>query len=85
MQKREEQKRLEVYHKCAQWTCKRKYRSLGKVSKNREDKINFIKDGLSKKSLDDVLLTLEMHSNGDMHRHILCYGPNFKRNINVIV
>ena len=34
------------------------------MSLNREDKIQFIKDGLSKESLDDILLTLEMHSCG---------------------
>jgi hypothetical protein len=40
------------------------------VSINREDKIQFIKDGLSKESLDNLLLTLEMHPNGDVHREI---------------
>ena len=41
------------------------------VSANREDKINFIKDGLSKESLDDILLTLETHSCGVVHRELL--------------
>jgi hypothetical protein len=40
------------------------------ISINREDKIQFIKDGLSKESLDNLLLTLETHSSGDVHRAI---------------
>ena len=41
------------------------------VSANRKDKINFIKDRLSKESLDDILLTLETHSCGAVHRELL--------------
>ena len=37
------------------------------TSINREDKIQFIKDGLSKESLDNLLSTLEMHPSGDVH------------------
>jgi hypothetical protein len=37
---------------------------------NREDELQFIKDGLSKESLDNLLLTLEMHPSGDVHRAI---------------
>jgi hypothetical protein len=40
------------------------------VSINREDKIQFIKDGLSNGSLDNLLLTLETHPSGDVHRAI---------------
>ena len=54
-------KRLKVCHRCARWTCNAKCRSLGMVYVNREDKIQFIKDGLSKGSLDNLLLTLETH------------------------
>ncbi|KAF3432394.1 hypothetical protein FNV43_RR27134 [Rhamnella rubrinervis] len=46
-------------------------RSLGMVFINREDKINFIKDGLSKESFDDILLTLETHPCGVVHRELL--------------
>jgi len=46
------------------------HNSLGMVSINREDKIQFIKDGLSKESLDNLLLTLETHPSGDVHRAI---------------
>ena len=35
--------------------------SLGIVSDNRKDKIQFIRDGLNKELLDDILLSLETH------------------------
>jgi hypothetical protein len=47
-------KRLKVCHKCARWTCNATCHSLEMVSINREDKIQFIKDGLSKGSLDNL-------------------------------
>ena len=59
--KKRRAKRLKVCHRCARWTCNATCRSLGMVSINREDKIQFIKDGLSKGSLDNLLLTLETH------------------------
>ena len=37
------------------------------VSIYREDKIQLIKDGLSKESLDNFLLTLETHPSEDVH------------------
>jgi hypothetical protein len=37
---------------------------------NCEDKIQFIKDDLSKKSLNNLLLTLEIHPSGDVHNVI---------------
>jgi hypothetical protein len=46
--KKRHAKRLKVYHRCARWTCNVTCRSLGIVCVNREDKIQFIKDGLSK-------------------------------------
>ncbi|KAL3597140.1 hypothetical protein D5086_008777 [Populus alba] len=51
----------------------------GMVSVNREDKIQFIKDGLSKGSLDNLLLTLEMHPRGDVHRVIHDLLPQFHK------
>ncbi|KAL9346929.1 hypothetical protein Peur_061782 [Populus x canadensis] len=68
--KKRRAKRLKVCHRCARWTCNATCRSLGMVSINREDKIQFIKDGLSKGSLDNLLLTLETHPSGDVHRAI---------------
>jgi hypothetical protein len=44
---------------------------------NHEDKIQFIKDGLSKGSLDNLLLTLETHPSGDVHRAIHDLWPQF--------
>ena len=68
--KKHRAKRLKIYHRCARQTCNMTCHSLGMVSVNREDKIQFIKDGLSKGSLDNLLLTLEKHPSGDVHRVI---------------
>jgi hypothetical protein len=46
---------------------------------NREDELQFIKDGLSKESLDNLLLTLEMHPSGDVHRAIHNLWPHFHK------
>ena len=45
--------------------------SLGMVSDKREDKIQFIKDGLNKESLDDIVLSLETHLSGYVQEAIL--------------
>ena len=37
-------------------------------SDNREDKIKFVKDGMSKESLDDILRSLETHQSGYVQR-----------------
>jgi len=45
------------------------------ISINREDKIQFIKNDLSKESLDNLLLTLEMYPSGDVHHvHLVIHG-----------
>ena len=49
------------------------------MSINREDKIQFIKDGLSKESLDDILLTLETHSCGLVQRELLNLWAHFQK------
>ena len=46
--KKRRAKKMKVCHICARWTCNTKCHSLGMVSKNREDKLKFIMDGLSK-------------------------------------
>src|SRR5215475_1716122 len=69
--KKRRAKRMNVCHKCARWTCDKRCRSKGMVSINREDKIQFIKDGLSKESLDDIIQTLETHPSGDVHAILL--------------
>ena len=62
--KKRRAKRLKV---CHIWTCNVTCRSLGMISVNREDKIQFIKDDLSKGSLDNLILTLETHPSGGVH------------------
>jgi hypothetical protein len=64
--KKHHAKRLKVCHRCVRCTCNAQCHSLEMVSINREDKIQFIKDDLSKESLDNLLLTLEMHPSGDV-------------------
>jgi len=41
------------------------------ISINRKDKIKCIKDGLSKESLENIHLTLEVHLSGDIHRVLI--------------
>jgi hypothetical protein len=77
--KKRRAKRLKVCHQCARWTSKAQCRSLGMVSINREDKIQFIKYSLSKGSLDNLLLTLETHPNGDVHCGIHDLWPHFRK------
>ena len=77
--KKRRAKQLGVCYKCARWTCNTRCRSLGMVSDNREDKIQFIKDGLSKESLDDISMTLETHSSGYVHREILKLHTQFQK------
>ena len=48
------------------------------TSINREDKIQFLKDGLSKELLDDIRLTLETHPCGQDQRYLLIYWKLFK-------
>ncbi|XP_073037779.1 uncharacterized protein [Primulina eburnea] len=76
--KKRRAKSLGVCHKCARWTCDKRCRSLGCVSNNREDKIDFIKNGLSKESLDNILLTLETHSSGHVHIELLRLWKQFQ-------
>ena len=75
--KKHRAKRLKVCHRCARWTCNATCHSLEMVYVNREDKKQFIKNGLSKRSLDNLLLTLETHLSGDVHRAIHDLWPQF--------
>ena len=77
--KKRRAKRLKECHRCARWTCNATCRFLGKVSVNREDKIQLIKDGLSKGSLDNLLLTLGTHPSGDVHHAIHDLWPQFHK------
>ena len=61
------------------WLIEAKVRLAGMVSDNREDKIQFIRDGLNKESLDDILLSLETHPNGYVQGAILQLWPLFQK------
>ena len=52
---------------------------LGGDSINREDKIQFIKDGLSKESLDNIWLTLETHSCRLVQKELLNLWAHFQK------
>jgi hypothetical protein len=82
--KKRRAKRMGVCHKCGRETCNKRCRSLGWVSVNREDKIKFIKDGLSKESLDmNFIQRLLRHILVDLCISVLSvYGPISKKNIN---
>ena len=64
-------------HKCARMRCDKKSCSLGMVSDNRKDKIQFIRDDLNKESLDDILSSLETHHSGYVQGAILQLCPLF--------
>ncbi|KAL5787196.1 hypothetical protein ACOSP7_004145 [Xanthoceras sorbifolium] len=75
--KKQRAKRLGLCYNCAHMTCNTRCRSLGMVSVNREDKMRFIKVGLSKESLDNVLMTVETHPSGYVHIAILTLWTQF--------
>ena len=56
--KKRRAKRMGICHKYAKWTCDKCCRSKGMILVNWEDKICFIKDGLSKESLDNIFKLL---------------------------
>ncbi|KAL6552047.1 hypothetical protein OROGR_008201 [Orobanche gracilis] len=77
--KKRRAKRLGGCYKCARWTCDTRCKSVGFVSKNREDKIAFIKDGLSKESMDhDIHQILDAHPSGYVHRELMALWIQFK-------
>ena len=57
--------------------CDKKLCSLGMMSDNREDNIQFIRDGLNKESFDDILSSLETHHSGYVQGEILQLCPLF--------
>ncbi|KAK9225645.1 hypothetical protein WN943_010687 [Citrus x changshan-huyou] len=52
---------------------------VGMVSVNCEDKIKFVKDGMSKESLDDLLRSLETHPSEHVQREINNLWKLFKK------
>ncbi|KAL6567919.1 hypothetical protein OROGR_001587 [Orobanche gracilis] len=77
--KKRRAKRLGGCYKCVRWTCDTRCKSVGFVSRNREDKIAFIKDGLSKESMDhDIHQILDTHPSGYVHRELMALWIQFK-------
>ena len=72
--KKRRAKRMRVCHKCARRTCDMRCRNIGMASIN----LQFLKDGLSKESLDDIWLTLEMHPYRLVQQYLLFYWKLFK-------
>ena len=66
-------------HKCARMSCDKKPCSLGMLSDNREDKIQFIRDGLNKESMDNIIFSLETHPSGYVQGAILQLCPLFQK------
>ena len=71
-------KGMEVCHKYARWICDTHCRNIGMASINQKDKTQFLKDGLSKESLDDIWLNLKTHPSGQVQRYLLIYWKLFK-------
>ena len=69
--KKEELSGLSKCPHCVRLACnKPRCKTLGIVCVNREDKIKFIKDDMSKELLDDILRSLETHPSGYVQREI---------------
>jgi hypothetical protein len=51
------------------------------ISMNCEDKIQFIKDDLGKKSLNNLLLTIKIHLSRDVHNVIHDIWPYLNKKI----
>ena len=77
--KKRRAKRMRICHKCARWNCDTRCKNPGYVSINREDKINCIKYGLSKESLDNILETLETYHCGVVQRILLDLWELFRQ------
>ena len=77
--KKNRAKRIRVCHKWARWNCDTRCRNHGYLSINREYKINCIKYGLSKESLDNILETLETHPCGVVQRILLNLWELFRK------
>ncbi|KAL6553812.1 hypothetical protein OROMI_019485 [Orobanche minor] len=71
-------KKLGICYKCARWNCEGKCRSLGIPSTNREDKIQFIKNGLNKENFDDIKNSLDTHPSGLVHYGIRYLWDKFQ-------
>ena len=77
--KKRKAKIMGVYYKCANGHVISAVRVKEWFLVNREDKIWFIKDGLSKESLDDIIQTLKTYHNGDVYIILLDLVKLFKK------
>ena len=60
-------------------SCDKNSCSLGMMSDNMKDKIEFISDGLNKELLDYIILSLETHPSGYIQETILWLWPLFQK------
>ena len=77
--KKRKSKQMGVCYKFARWNCNTRCRSLRMVYDNQEEKIKFIRDGLSKESLDNISSTLETHPSGYVHIAIRKLHTQFQK------
>ncbi|KAL6543492.1 hypothetical protein OROHE_010114 [Orobanche hederae] len=71
-------KKMAVCYKCARWNYDSRCRFLEIPSINREDKIQFIKDGLNKENLDDIEISLDTYPSRLVHYGIRHLWNKFK-------
>ena len=64
-------------HKCSRQTCSGKCPSPGYVSANREDKIDFCKNGLKNENLNDIRASLKSHPSGYVWGAMYKLWPQF--------
>ena len=69
--KKRRAKRMRIFYKCTRWTCDKCSKSQWMISINRDDKIHFIKDELSKESLDNIIQAFNTYPSGYVHRVLL--------------
>ena len=77
--KKKRVKKMGVCYKYARMICNTRCRSSEMMSDNREDKIKFIRDCMSKESLDDISLTLEMYPSGYVYHVIHMLYTQFRK------
>ena len=71
---------------CVRLACKNPHcKALGMVSVNRENKIKFVKDGMSKESLNDILRSLETHPSESFNVKFIIYGSCSKRKVHTLI
>ena len=77
--KKRRARRMGVCPRCARITCNAQCKTKGMISENREDKIKFLKDGLSKESLDSIVEIFKRHRSGHVQIVLLDLWRLFKQ------